>query len=228
MGLFALSDLHLSSTANKPMDVFGDNWINHDKKIKDNWERIISEDDTVLIAGDISWSMKMEDGLDDLKYIHSLPGRKIIVKGNHDYWWSGIKKLNKLYDDMEFLQNNFFTYEDYAICGTRGWILKENPNFDVHDEKILRREKIRLQLSIDSACKSGYKDIIIMMHYPPFNYFNEDNDFSQLFERYNVRKVIYGHLHGPNWREPLSGNKNDIQYYLTSCDYINFCPIKIL
>ena len=136
MALYAIADLHLASSGEKPMDIFGEKWSNHHEKIKDNWLGKITEEDTVLIAGDISWSMKMEHGIEDLEYINKLPGKKFFVRGNHDYWWTSINKLNSMFEGMKFIQNNFFTYGDYAVCGSRGWILKNNPKFNEHDQKI--------------------------------------------------------------------------------------------
>jgi len=212
----------------KPMDIFGDKWVYHHEKIKENWINKISDDDTVLIAGDISWSMNMEEGLEDLEYINMLPGRKIIVKGNHDYWWGSITKLNSLYDNMKFIQNNFFTYEDYAICGTRGWTNAESENSSKHDVKIYSRELLRLRLSLDAAVKSGYKKIIVMLHYPPTNDKFEESEFTKIFKEYNVEKVIYGHLHGYSLKNVLEGVVGGVEYIMTSCDYINFDPIKIM
>ena len=169
MALYAISDLHLALNVHKPMDIFGERWLNHDEKIKENWIRKITDEDTVLIAGDISWSMKAEDSKADLDWIDSLPGKKIISKGNHDYWWSSISKLNAMYENMKFIQNNFYTYNDYAICGTRGWVSPDSEKFTEKDAKIYAREAIRLRLSLESAKKLGYSKIIVMIHYPPFN-----------------------------------------------------------
>ncbi|PJI07714.1 MULTISPECIES: metallophosphoesterase [Clostridium] len=228
MGLYAISDLHLAFKLNKPMDIFGAEWLNHDEKIKRNWIEKITEKDTVLIAGDISWSMDIKGGEDDLNWIEELPGRKIIGKGNHDYWWKSITKLNQMYNNVSFLQNNFFVYEDYAICGTRGWIDKSFDNFDEHDKKIYRREIMRLKLSLDSAVNEGYSKFIVMLHYPPFKNEKSDSEFTQILEDYNVSKVIYGHLHGPSLKN-VNGNivRNGVQYILTSCDYLKFDPIRI-
>lgn len=227
MGLYAISDLHLALSGDKPMHVFGEHWLNHDEKIKNNWISKISSDDTVLIGGDISWSMKMEEGLKELEWIHMLPGRKILIKGNHDYWWTSITKLNSLYEDMQFIQNNFFTYEDYAICGSRGWICPGGENFSSKDEKIYSREVIRLRLSLEGAVKAGYKKIIAMIHYPPTSEKCLDTEFINLFKEYKVDKVIYGHLHGPSLNKVFEGNIDGIEYMLTSADYIDFNPIKI-
>ncbi|ACA56161.1 serine/threonine protein phosphatase [Clostridium botulinum] len=228
MSLYAISDLHLAFNEDKPMDIFGDKWFMHHKRIKENWENKITKDDTVLIAGDISWSMKIEEGLHDLEWIHNLKGRKILIKGNHDYWWSSINKLNKLYEDMNFIQNNFFVYENYAICGTRGWNPKPSDNFTAHDEKIYRRELIRLRLSLDAAKKAGMEKFIVMLHYPATNDKFEDSPITELLKEYNVEKVIYGHLHGISTTRSLEGLRDGVEYYLTSCDHINFDPVKII
>ncbi len=228
MALYAISDLHLDLNGDKPMDVFGQNWFQHDKKIKDNWVKKVKDEDTVLIAGDISWSMKIEDGMNDLQWIHNLPGRKIMVKGNHDYWWVSITKLNNLYEDMKFIQNNFFVYEDYAICGTRGWICPGGENFKAHDEKIYTRELSRLRMSLDAAVKEGFKKFIVMIHYPPMNEKLVESGFVEIFKEYSVEKVVYGHLHGPSLTKALNGEKDGVEYILTSGDYLDFNPIKIL
>lgn len=228
MALYAISDLHLDLNGDKPMDIFGDKWLKHDEKIKSNWLKKVNAEDTVLIAGDISWSMKIENGMQDLEWIHNLPGKKIMIKGNHDFWWSSISKLNNLYQDMNFIQNNFFIYEDYAICGTRGWICPGGENFSQHDEKIYTRELNRLRLSLDSALKGGFKKFIVMIHYPPMNEKFLESDFVQIFKEYNVEKVIYGHLHGPSLAKALNGELDGIEYIITSGDYLDFDPIKIL
>lgn len=229
MALYAISDFHLALSGDKPMDIFGDNWYRHDEKIKSNWINVIKEEDTVLVAGDISWSMHMEEGIKDLEWIHNLPGTKIFVKGNHDYFWTSITKLNKLYEDMKFIQNNFYTYREYAICGTRGWNNPKSESFTEHDEKIYKRELIRLKLSLDTAVKNGFNKIIVMVHFPPFSEREEDNSMTNLLEEYPVEKVIYGHLHGSALQRIKDKiNKNNLEYIITSCDYINFTPIKIL
>ncbi len=228
MALYAISDLHLAFTTDKPMDIFGERWIKHDEKIKENWISKITEEDTVLIAGDISWSMKSSDSKADLDWINDLPGKKIISKGNHDYWWSGISKLNNMYENTKFLQNNFYTYEDYAICGSRGWILEGSDRFTEKDKKIFNREIIRLRLSLDNAKKAGFNKFIVMIHYPPINERMEDSAFTEIFKEYGVEKVIYGHLHGPSLGTAFNGEHEGVNYIITSCDYLNFDPIRIL
>jgi len=228
VSLYAVSDLHLDLSGDKPMDIFGDRWIRHDEKIKNNWLKKITEEDTVLIAGDISWSMKIENGMKDLEWVHNLPGTKIMTKGNHDFWWASITKLNNLYEDMKFIQNNFFIYEDYAICGTRGWTCPGGESFTQQDEKIYTREINRLKLSLDSASKSGLKKFVVMLHYPPMNEKLLESDFVKIFKEYNVEKVVYGHLHGPSLTKALNGVLDNIEYIITSADYLDFDPIKIL
>ncbi|CAM2748735.1 metallophosphoesterase [Hathewaya histolytica] len=228
MALWSISDLHLAFTIDKPMDIFGDNWYMHEEKIKENWLKEIKDKDTVLIAGDISWSMNIEEGFEDLNWIHNLPGDKILVKGNHDYWWSGIKRLNSMYDDLNFIQNNSFSYEDYAICGTRGWILPGGTNFTSNDEKIFKRECIRLRLSLEEGRKKGFSKFIVMTHYPPIYPNMEDTEFIKILKEFNVEKVIYGHLHGPSLKKVFEGHRDGIEYIMTSSDYLNFYPKKIL
>lgn len=227
MALWAISDLHLAFNQDKPMDIFGQNWEKHEEKIRNNWVEKIKEEDTIIIAGDISWSINIEEGFEDLKWVHSLPGEKIMVRGNHDYWWQGINKLNSLYGNMKFIQNNFFAYEDYAICGTRGWILPNNSNFTEHDKKIYARECIRLKLSLDSAVKKGYTKIIVATHYPPIYEGNEKNEVLDILHEYGVETVLYGHLHGPSLKKAFNGVKDDIKYIMTSSDYLDFNPILI-
>ena len=231
MALYTISDLHLGFNVEKPMDIFGDKWKDHTEKIKKNWIEKINEDDTVLIAGDISWSLKSDDSKYDLDWINELPGKKIISKGNHDYWWGSISKLNKLYENTKFLQNNYYVYENFAICGTRGWMCPggDKYKYTEKDEKIYKREQIRLRLSLDSAKKAGYENIIVMIHYPPTNEKFEESDFIKIFKEYKVKKVIYGHLHGPVLMgNLLNGTVDGIEYILSSADYINFNPKRIL
>lgn len=228
MALYAISDLHLAFNVDKPMDIFGERWLNHDEKIKKNWESKIDEEDTVLIAGDISWSMRAEDSKYDLDWIDRLPGKKIISKGNHDYWWQSISKLNNMYENTKFIQNNFYTYEDYAICGTRGWTSPDSDKFTQHDRKIYDRELIRLRLSLDMAKNAGYSKFIVMVHYPPTNENYDETEFTKVFKEYGVEKVIYGHLHGPSNFKIKNDTVDGVEYINTSSDFINFDPIRLL
>ena len=228
MALYAISDLHLGFNLDKPMDIFGDNWINHEEKIKENWYKLIGSDDTVLIAGDISWALKESDSQRDLSWIDELPGKKIISKGNHDFWWGSISKLNKSFNTIKFIQNNFYSYNEYAICGTRGWICEGSDKYTEKDDKIFKREVIRLRLSLDSAKHKGFEKFIVMIHYPPTNEKFQESEFTKIFKEYNVSKVIYGHLHGNALGRVLDGLIDKIEYNITSSDYLNFCPKKIL
>ena len=227
MALYAISDLHLSLSGDKPMDVFSEEWKNHDMRIRENWLKKVKEEDTVLLAGDLSWSMKLQGGKEELDFVAGLPGRKIIIKGNHDYWWGSITKLNSMYDNMDFIQNNFFSYEDYAICGTRGWVIPGSSLFKEEDEKIFRREVLRLKMSLDAAKKRGFQKFIVMIHYPPVNETFKDSEFTDIFEEYGVETVIYGHLHGKSLQRVMTGERKGVEYILTSCDYIGFDPVLI-
>ncbi|WP_373599542.1 metallophosphoesterase [Paraclostridium bifermentans] len=229
MSLYAIGDLHFSTAVNKPMNIFGDNWENHQERIISNWKSTVNIDDTVLIVGDTSWGINMKEAEADLNIIHELPGKKIYVKGNHDYWWTTVTKLNKLYDDMSFLQNNFYSYKDYAICGTRGWICPNEVKFTEEDEKIYKREAHRLKLSLEAARKAGLKKTIVITHYPPTNDKLEPSIFTDIYEQYNVEKVIYGHLHGKeSFKMGLEGIHEGVEYKLVSCDYVDFNLIKIM
>ncbi|MBE6008873.1 MAG: serine/threonine protein phosphatase [Lachnospiraceae bacterium] len=228
MSLFAISDLHLSAVMNKPMDIFGDNWAGHTEKIEKNWKEMIKEEDMVLIPGDISWGMSLDEAIPDLEFIDSLPGKKVLMSGNHDYWWTSVSKLNKMFETMTFVKNTFFNYGDTAICGSRGWVCPNDTAFTKHDEKIYNRELIRLKLSLDGAVRAGYKDIICMMHYPPANDKKETSGFTEIFEQYGIKEVIYGHLHGKySFPTGIKGEVNGVNYRLVSADYLDFKPLKI-
>ncbi|MBZ4664327.1 MAG: serine/threonine protein phosphatase [Caloramator sp.] len=227
MALYAISDLHLSLSTNKPMDVFGDLWREHHLKIKENWQHKIKEDDVVLIAGDISWAMKLEEAYKDLEFIHSLNGKKVFIKGNHDYWWTSITKINSLFEDMYFIQNTHFPYNEYAISGTRGWINLENTD-DEHDIKVHKRELLRLKMSLDSAKKAGYEKFIVMMHYPPVTKIAVNQEFVDVLKEYGVEKVVYGHIHYDARYICENGIIDGIEYICTSCDIIDFNPVRIL
>lgn len=231
MALYAMSDLHLSHYKEKPMDIFDEVWHNHTEKIYLNWNNIVSEDDTVIVNGDLSWGMTMEEVKPDLDFISRLNGKKIIVQGNHDYFWNSTSKLNTLYENMFFLKNNFAQYEKYAICGARGWLCPGDTRFTDHDNKIYLREAGRLRFSIDMAVKAGYnsENIIAVTHYPPTNDSCENSLFTAIYSEYNIKRVIYGHLHGASkYNNSIEGIKNGIQYSLVSADYLNFKPIKII
>jgi predicted phosphohydrolase len=230
MNVYAISDLHLSTTSDKPMDVFGQNWEGHFEKIKYDWESKVTDEDIVLIAGDLSWAMKLEDGLTDLKLLAGLPGKKVFIRGNHDYWWNGITKLRDNAPDEKFyfLQTDAIKIGNFVIAGSRGWTCPGSPDFSEQDEKLYHRESERFQLAIDDGLKKledGDK-LIAMIHYPPFNLKREDSNFTALFEKTGVETVVFGHLHGSMFF-PLQTDKNGVKYYLTSCDKLGFRLVKI-
>lgn len=229
MALYAIGDLHLSLSVDKPMDIFGEAWVKHEEKIKQSWLQHVTDDDTVLIPGDISWATTFEDARIDLAWIDALPGKKLLLRGNHDYWWTSLKRMSEAFPDMVFIQNNYYEYETYLICGTRGWVCPNKQNFDPHDEKIYKRELIRLKLSLDSARKASKKPIIVMTHYPPTNEAYEPSGFTELYEAYGVSKVIYGHLHTEvSFKCGMQGQVNGVDYQLVSSDYIGFQLQKIV
>lgn len=230
MKIFAISDLHLSFAPyiEKPMNIFGMRWENHEERLSEYWKELVCEEDTVLLGGDLSWGLRLEDAKFDLEWIDALPGRKILIKGNHDLWWGSINKLNSLYEDMDFLQTNFFKVGDVAICGSRGWVCPGASDFREHDEKIYKRELIRLRFSLEAAKKAGMQRIIGMLHYPPTNDRFHNSGFTELFSEFGVEKVIYGHLHGKdNFAKGFKGEMNGVSYDLTSCDYLGAKPICV-
>jgi Predicted phosphohydrolase len=222
MKLFAISDLHLPANFDKPMSVFGPIWEGHWDKISADWDARVGDEDVVLIAGDLSWGLKLEDALDDLKKIGERKGIKIITRGNHDYWWSAIGKVRAaLPEKMIAIQNDSIKIENFIFCGSRGWTAPEaGAKQTDEDKKIFEREKIRLDMSLESANKmrrEGDK-LIAMIHFPPFNSRYEDSAFTDIFKKYSVDAVVYGHLHGETSRANLKRIKGGIPYYLTSCD----------
>ena len=229
MSIFAIADLHLSFTADKPMSIYGQSWQNHEEQIKANWTELVGPEDTVLIPGDISWGLKSEEATEDLAWVAALPGQKVLLKGNHDLWWNSIGKLNKMYPDMFFLQNTFYKTEGWHICGSRGWICPEDPDFTQHDDKIYRRELIRLRMSLDAAVKDGAEHIIGMMHFPPTCGGAKESGFTEIFTEYGVEHVVYGHLHGTEGQmKCLKGLQKGVNYRLTACDYVGCRPVKIV
>jgi predicted phosphohydrolase len=225
MRIFAIGDIHLPGLADKPMDIFGKQWINHVDVLIENWVKIIAEDDIILIPGDISWAMRMDKAQIDLNRLEELPGKKICIRGNHDYWWDRPGKLNAKYKKLYFLQNTSYGLGDLAICGSRGWTSPNSLNFSEDDEKIFKRELIRMKLSLDDAVKNDAKEIIVMLHYPPA--FNSDRrtPFISLFEKYPVTHVVYGHLHDAvSWQDAIQGDYQGIWYHLVSADYLRFSP----
>lgn len=223
MKIFAISDLHISTNTNKPMDIFGGNWVGYLDKIRADWEQKVTDQDLVLIGGDISWAMNIEEAKVDLESIADLKGKKILIKGNHDYWWSGITKVRDILPkNMYALQNDSIKFENTVICGSRCWAVPGAPDFNEQDMKIYLRETERLKLSLNSAVKLKEEGdrLIALIHYPPFNARRENTAFTDIFESYGVTDVVYGHLHGKDVRADKLVVKNGIRYHLTSCDLV--------
>lgn len=226
--IYAIADLHLSFGTNKPMDVFS-GWTNYTERIRGNWQRLVEPDDTVVIAGDISWAMKLNEINRDFEYIQSLNGKKIILKGNHDYWWTTKSKMDKYisdsgFDSISILHNNYYVVEDTAICGTRGWFYDAEKDEDM---LILKREVGRLRMSIEPALKAGYKPVVFL-HYPPIYNGMECKEIMDVLREYEIEKCFYGHVHGGNAaKKAFIGEKDGIKFRLTACDCVNFTPLSI-
>lgn len=230
--IWAIGDLHLDYKKEKPMDVFGKAWKNHEEKIFEAWRERVAPDDTVLVVGDTSWALKLEEGKKDLARIDDLPGRKILIKGNHDYWWSSLNKLNELgLETVDFLHNTGMVVGNVAICGSRGWTDIDAGSVDEQDEKIYKRELNRLKLSIDAMEKEAEeKDIshrIAMLHYPPFSSKGEPNDFADILEEAKIDLCVYGHLHSYGHKFVVEGEFDGVRYQCVSSDYIGFKVQKL-
>lgn len=234
MKVFAISDLHLSFETDKPMDVFGEKWENYEEKVKDSVKKLVGDDDLLLIAGDISWAMQMDETQKDFEYLAGLNGKKLIVRGNHDYWWKSISGIRELLEPngVYALQNDSVKFGNFVIAGTRGWVVPENgKGMSEQDEKIYKRELLRLEMALQDASKKVENDnnqvLIVMLHFPPFNSTLDDSDFTKLLEKYNVKICVYGHLHGKTKYSVHTTEKNGIKYILSSCDKIGFTPILV-
>ena len=228
MALYAIGDLHLSLGASKPMDVFGGAWLDYMEKLK-NGVSVIGPEDTTVLLGDLSWALDLDQAREDFAWINEIPGKKIILKGNHDYWWSTAAKFYKFceenhFSDMHILNNNHYEYNNWAICGTRGWFFEEERSGE-HDEKVFKRELIRLEASLQSA---GEMPKIVFLHYPPRYKGYECTQILELFEKYQVRRCYYGHLHGASHGLAMEGLWDGVDFRLVSSDYRNFQPYKVL
>jgi predicted phosphohydrolase len=233
MKIFAIGDLHLSfdENVNKSMEIFGEGWENYETRLKEAWCDAVSEEDVVIVPGDLSWGLKLSEAMADLNWIHELPGQKVLLKGNHDLWWSRISYIKTLFDDMFFIQNDCYYAEeaDTAICGTRGWILPGSEEFTEHDSRIYRREVMRLGFSLDAAKKTGAGRIIAAMHYPPADALSKQSEFTDLLEENGVSHCVYGHLHGQiAFGKGIKGEHGGTEYRLVSLDYLGARPKLIL
>lgn len=231
MKIFAISDLHISTNTDKPMDIFGGNWVGYLDKIKADWTEKVGDEDLVLIGGDISWAMDIADAKKDIETLKELKGKKIFIKGNHDYWWSGIGKVRDMLPEGFYaLQNDSIRFDGVVVCGSRCWSVPGSPDFKEQDMKIYLRETERLKLSLSAASKlkqDGDK-LIALVHFPPFNVRRENSLFTDIFEQNGVDSVIYGHLHGKSVRADKLVVKNGVKYYLTSCDQVDNKLTEIL
>ena len=228
MALYAIGDLHLCLGMNKPMDVFGGNWVGYMEKLEQGMSVIQPEDTTVLL-GDLSWVLELNAGEPDFAWIDKIPGRKIILKGNHDYWWSTASKFYRFCEEKGFtnqyiLNNNHYEYEGWAICGTRGWFFEEDVSGQ-HDEKVFRRELLRLEASLQSA---GDLPKIVFLHYPPRYKGYQCPEILELLSKYEVRRCFYGHLHGPSHKLAMEGLWDGVDFRLVAADYLDFKPFTVI
>ena len=230
MKVFAISDLHLSGKADKPMNVFGAGWEGHFDKIKADWLQKVTDEDIVLLGGDTSWGMYLDEGMFDVQSLAPLPGKKVLIRGNHDFWWNGITRVRAAApdDSFTFLQNDCVKIGNFVIAGSRGWTCPGSADFTDHDMSLYLREGERFKLCFEQVRKVREEGdtLIALIHYPPFNVKLEDTLFTQLFEENKVDKVVFGHLHGAVYF-PLKPEKSGIQYYLTSCDKTHFTLTQI-
>ncbi|MBS5334360.1 MAG: metallophosphoesterase [Anaerovoracaceae bacterium] len=240
MKIFAIGDLHLSfdKSVQKPMDIFGPMWHDHTDRLQKNWIETVNEEDTVIVCGDISWGLRLKEAASDFEWIRSLPGRKLIFKGNHDLWWQSAGKLNKLYGDdkLIFVQNDAVVVEcgergekSVAVCGSRGWTCPGSEGFSAEDEKIYRRELIRLEMSLKEGASREVDSIIGVLHFPPTNDNKQSSGFTELMSNYNVKTCVYGHIHGTDaFKNGLQGILNGVRYELVSLDYLNARPKEVI
>ena len=239
MSIYTIGDLHLSFHENKPMGIFGENWNNHEEKIKNNWIKTVKKNDLVVLPGDFSWSTYLKDTYEDFKFLDSLPGKKILLKGNHDYWWTTVTSMKNFlkennFGSIDFVYNSAYEFENLVIAGTRGWSkLEEGDN-----QKLISREAARLELSIKQALKLNEnsnnienKEIVVFMHYPPITkenkFNNETNEFIQIMEKYNIKRCYYAHLHGLAINDAVEGCYWGIDFKLVSADGLDFKLLKI-
>ena len=227
MALYTLGDLHLAFGVNKPMDVFGGRWEGYHQKLEAGLS-VLQEGDTLVIPGDFCWALDFSQAVTDFQFLNRFPGRKLFVKGNHDYWWNTVSKFTKFcqeheFSDMHLLHNTCFFYEDLALCGTRGWFFEEEKE-GTHDEKVFRRELIRLEASLKAA---GDKEKVCFLHYPPRYRGYQCTEILELLQQYEVRTCYYGHLHGDSHKLAIEGPWGGTQFHLVAADYVNFKPVLV-
>jgi len=227
MALYVIGDLHLSLTGEKPMDVFGPSWANHTERLREAFATL-GDDDVTVLAGDSSWGMSLEGAREDFRFIDALPGKKLLLKGNHDYWWTTAAKMRRFFADngfrsLDILHNNCFFYGDWALCGTRGWFYEEDAA-GTHTGKMLAREALRLRASFEAA--QG-RPILCFLHYPPIYQGYQCPELLEVIDRYGAQRCYYGHLHGATHRRAFEGRRSRTEYSLISADYLGFVPKKI-
>lgn len=230
MAIYVIADLHLSFSQDKPMSIFGENWEGHSEKIKNNWISKVKPEDTVVLPGDFSWAMYLQDTYKDFEYLNSLPGKKLLLKGNHDYWWTTVTNMRNFlkknkFKNIDFIYNNSYLVENKILTGTRGWNLLDTEN----SSKMIKRESIRLQLAIEDGIKKygDDKEIIVFMHYPPISNTNRKSEFLKILKQYDIKRCYYGHLHGKSHQDAVEGIVDGIEFKLISADYLNFDVIKV-
>ncbi|MCI8636909.1 MAG: serine/threonine protein phosphatase [Clostridia bacterium] len=235
MSIYTIGDLHLSYHEDKPMSIFGDNWKGHEEKIRKNWKEKVKENDLVVLPGDFSWSTYLKDTYEDFAYLNELPGKKILLKGNHDYWWTTVTSMRNFlkennFKNVDFLYNSAYQYGNYIIAGTRGW----GQNEEGEDKKLLNREIARLEISLKEAIRLNEnqdKEIIVFFHYPPIiksNLLNNEiSEFVRTLMQYNIKRCYYGHLHSMSIKEAVEGQYYGIDFKLVSADGLDFKLLKI-
>lgn len=227
MALFVIADTHLSLSTGKTMSVF-DGWSDYESRLEKNWRAVVKDSDTVVIPGDVSWCMDMESGLEDFRFLNSLPGRKILMKGNHDYWWSTKKKADEFFEKYELgslniLHNNTYVEGNIAIAGSRGWFFDAESD---SDKKVLMREVGRIKKSIDEAKKTGFEPVVFL-HYPPLTLLQKCDEIYNLLVEENIKRCYYGHLHSYSHATAFNGESDGIKFSLVSADYLGFCPVPV-
>lgn len=235
MSIYTIGDLHLSFHENKPMGIFGENWEGHEEKIRKDWREKVTQNDLVVIPGDFSWSTYLKDTYEDFAYLNDLPGKKILLKGNHDYWWTTVTSMRKFltennFETIDFVYNTAYEFENDIIAGTRGW----GQNEEGEDKKLLKREVARLELSLEKALEikgEQEKEIIVFLHYPPITHSNlinnEMSEFVKVMKKYDIKRCYYGHLHSTSIREAVEGTYYGINFKLVSADGLDFKLLKI-
>ena len=230
MRLFAIGDMHLESGTGKTMDRFGEHWHNHDRKIFEAWEHTGRGDDLLLIVGDTSWAMRFDEARPDLDRIGRMPGRKLMLKGNHDYWWQSIAKMSRELDpSIRFLQASSIIENRVAIVGTRGWLCPHDSYFEAHDQKLYEREVGRLRAAFETLAgrQTEYDALVVALHYPPTNHLHEPSGFTKLIDQWKADACVYGHLHGEAINTALTGRYGATRYHLVSADAVSFTPAEI-